>query len=475
MAEVTRRVDGAGATDGGGRRHLLVSAFLCQPNLGSEESVGWNLPRLHSRHYRVSVITSMRNRGPIEAYLQEQPLPGVRFHYVGLPRWVEATYRGRLGFYLYYLIWQYAAWRRAERIHARDPFDLAHHATVCSLPAPIFLQHLPVRLVFGPVGGGEWAPIRFWGGGGARALVYEVLRTVRLKASRWDPLVQSTLRKADRILALTEDTAHLVPDRYQDRVSLVVGAGIEPSPDRAPRNSPPDAPAGGCRLYTAGRLLQWKGTHLAIRAFARVAQRHPGATFTILGTGPQRARLERLAAAEGVADRVIFRGWVSDQEKVRVTEESDLLLYPSLHDSVGLVVIEAMEAGKPVVCLDWAGPRPVVTPECGIKVPLTTPNQVVGDLAAALDCLMSDASLRRQMGEAARRRVLNEFAWEKRSEKLLAIFRQVEASHTPVGEAPKRSRGPRGAASTLRAQQSGGARGDVGRYSDRHASAPLPQ
>lgn len=184
----------------------------------------------------------------------------------------------------------------------------------------------------------------------------------------------------------------------------------------------------GYRIYTAGRLLHWKGFDLAIRAFARVAARYPDATFTIIGDGPQRARLERLAQAEGVGKRVHITGWLPRSEALRLGESQDVFLFPSLHDSGGMVVIEAMAGGKPVICLDTGGPSLIVTPDCGIKVAVTTPEQVVTDLAAALDHLMSDSALQQQMAEAAIQRVLDEFIWEQKAKQMFAIYERVATS-----------------------------------------------
>ncbi len=80
----------------------------------------------------------------------------------------------------------------------------------------------------------------------------------------------------------------------------------------------------------------------------------------------------------------------------------DVFLFPSLRDGGGLVVVEAMAAGKPVICVDLGGPRMHVTEDCGVKVAPLSPEQVVGDLAAALERLCRDKELRLQMGARPR-------------------------------------------------------------------------
>ena len=126
---------------------------------------------------------------------------------------------------------------------------------------------------------------------------------------------------------------------------------------------------GPPRLLCAARLLYWKGIHIAIRAFAQVLSQWPEAQFTIVGRGPEEHRLKAEAARYDVADRIDFISWLPQQQQLfDLYESHDLFVFPSLHDSAGFVVAEAMSRGLPVVCLDLGGPKNTVTPESGIVV-----------------------------------------------------------------------------------------------------------
>ena len=103
----------------------------------------------------------------------------------------------------------------------------------------------------------------------------------------------------------------------------------------------------------------------------------------------------------------------------------DLFLFPSLRDGGGAVVLEAMAAGKSVVCLDLSGPGVHVTEACGIKVEACTPAQVVADLAAALRRLHDDAALRETMGRAARARAVTDYRWDRLGERLSDLYQRT--------------------------------------------------
>jgi hypothetical protein len=337
--------------------HVLLSAYACEPNRGSEPGVGWTWASQLPRCCRVSVITRTKNKPVIEAQLRREPIPNLRFYYVDLPKWLRFWKRGIVGAYLYYLIWQWLAFRAAQRLLRADPFALVHHVTFGSVAMPTFMPRLPVPFIFGPGGGGERGHRAFWRGGGFGAWAYEALRSARAATLRFDPLVQSTLRRSARIFVTTPETLTLVPPNQRPKAHVLPAMGIAASEVSVPGSSSPDEPgdASLLRCYAVARLVHWKGIDLAIKAMAALPSTSP-ARLTIVGDGPQRARLERLIARLGVGDRVRLHAAIPYADYQRLVAESDVCIFPSLHDSGGTVVLEAMAAGKAVICPTRADP-----------------------------------------------------------------------------------------------------------------------
>jgi glycosyltransferase involved in cell wall biosynthesis len=110
--------------------------------------------------------------------------------------------------------------------------------------------------------------------------------------------------------------------------------------------------------------------------------------MTIIGQGPEEARLKAQAAALGVSDDVAFIGWLPREKVSQMYDSHDLMVFPSLHDSGGTVVLEALSRGLPVMCLDLGGPRQIVTAGSGITV------ETSGRNAAEVARAMSDEMLR---------------------------------------------------------------------------------
>jgi glycosyltransferase involved in cell wall biosynthesis len=178
----------------------------------------------------------------------------------------------------------------------------------------------------------------------------------------------------------------------------------------------------GFHVLSAGRLVRIKGFDLAIKAFGNFARQHPDAQFTIVGEGPELARLQGLTRTLGLERQVRFEGWMAREQLFTRMASCDVFLFPSLRDGGGLVVVEAMAAGKAVICLDLGGPGLHVTDQCGIKVTPRSPEQAVTEMAAALERLYNDRELGVRMGKAARQRVEQVYDWDRVSERVLEMY-----------------------------------------------------
>lgn len=187
----------------------------------------------------------------------------------------------------------------------------------------------------------------------------------------------------------------------------------------------PERTSGPLRLLSLGRLLHWKGFELGLRAFAAFLPRFPESEYWIIGDGPERSRLEELAGNLGVRDRVTFWGTLPRSEVLERLAGCDALVHPSLHDSGGWVCLEAMAAGRPVVCLDLGGPGIQVTGETGIKIQARTPAQTIADLADAFALLAGNRELAVRLGQAGRARVQQHFAWERKAELFAPLYEEL--------------------------------------------------
>ncbi len=398
---------------------LLLSAYACEPDKGSEPGVGWNWAlALLRRGYEVHVMTRSNNRPGIESALRAQNL-NLNVAYYDLPAWARVWKHWPGGIYLYYLLWQIGVYRLAKRLHSTENFDCVHHVTFASFRQPSFMGRLGIPFLFGPVGGGETMPAQFRSRISWSARVAEAVRNLGNALIVFDPFMWFTFTRAHTIACTTGETLARIPRRFRAKCIVqptiginqweIVGAG--------------QAPVLRPQFLFIGRLLYWKGLHLVLRALAQVRQSVPHARLKIIGDGKDRAWLKSVAQKAGVADLV---EWISAKPQNEISQEyRDCLafVFPSLHDSGGMVVLEALAASVPVLCLDLGGPGAIVTPSCGIVVKSGQASEasVVESLAKAMTLLATDAGLRARLSADAVARAQH-MTWDAAAQALYSSF-----------------------------------------------------
>jgi glycosyltransferase involved in cell wall biosynthesis len=358
---------------------LLISSYACAPNRGSEHAVGWNwVTQAHRLGHRVWALVAPNHQDSILQTCERHPeLAGITWLFPKVPGWplkqaIEPEWERT-----YNILWQVVSTQVACQLHAEVGVDVVHHLTWGGVRAPTFLGLVGAPLIVGPLGGGETSPRSLRDGLRLKAKITEWVRDLSNSTITINPIVRPGLTSAAAIFTKTPDTARVLTGSMQRRAINFLEVGLESA--KPPR---PIRPPGPPRLLFAGRLLYWKGAHIAIQALAEVMRTAPDVQLTIVGKGKEEARLRDAAFDRGVAGNVQFAPWAPQERLFELYQTHDLFIYPSLHDSSGNVVLEALSFGLPVVCLDLGGPAQIVTPEAGVVV--STVGRDTAQAAAAM-------------------------------------------------------------------------------------------
>jgi glycosyltransferase involved in cell wall biosynthesis len=169
------------------------------------------------------------------------------------------------------------------------------------------------------------------------------------------------------------------------------------------------------RVVFVGRLAHQKGVRHLVDAAALL--RTPGASVTLVGDGPERRELERRVAERGVADRVRILGFVPHDEVPAVLAATDVLVLPSIYEELGSVLLEGLQAGRPIVASRTGG-IPDALGDAGVLVAPGDPRA----LAAALDALLADPARRAKLSALARERAAA-YDWDVLGERVLGVYR----------------------------------------------------
>jgi len=412
------------------RKKILISAYACRPNEGSEPGVGWNNIRELVKYHDLWVLTRENNRPHIEAELEKNPLDGLTLLYCDP---ITGFKKSRISpniVQIHYYLWQIRAYLVAYRVHQEIGFDLAHHITYVRYATPSFISLLAIPFIWGPVGGGESSPISFWWDFSLRGKIYELSRDLARSVGEIDPFCRQTARKSIIARATTLETESRLRLLGAQKVEVVSQLGLsEDEINQLTSVSLEQVHSSPLRLISIGRLLHWKGFHLAIRAFAQ-ANLPEDVQYRIIGDGPERSYLERLTEQLGLKKRIHFCNKLPRGETLENLQNCQILIHPSLHESGGLVCLEAMATGLSIICLDLGGPALQVTEATGFKIAALNPQQTVADLAAAIKTLANDPQLRYKMGQAGRQRAIQQFSWQTKGEQLAQLYDRIIQDNT---------------------------------------------
>ena len=322
--------------------------------------------------------------------------------------------------------------RQARALVAEQGIEVVHQPMPVSPKEPSLLRRVGAPVVIGPMNGGMNFPPAFSSRQGR--LTRWMIGLGRAGADLANRLAPGK-PEAELLLVANERTRRALPLALASRARLLVENGVDLSLWH-PRVALPSPLAVPVHFAFVGRLVDWKAVDCLLEAFASARASAP-MCLSILGDGPERAALEAqarrhgmLATGAGEAGRVHFAGWMSQAECAAYLRQADALVLPSLLECGGAVVLEAMAVGLPVIASAWGGPLDYLDDESGVLVPVESRERFVDGLADALARLAGDAALRERMGRAGRRRVMEEFDWDVKIDRMLNLYAEAVRSFT---------------------------------------------
>jgi glycosyltransferase involved in cell wall biosynthesis len=371
---------------------VLLSSYQCMPDQGSELGNGWHWARaLAELGHDVTVLTQ-----PSHIIRAAAP-PGITFLHTSGNSSPLTRFSRQLGTTHHYLRWQDAAWEFASEWD--QEFDVVHHVSWGSLHLGSLLWQLPVPLVYGPIGGGQTAPGRYWRQFG-RNWPQELVRTgVTRQLLRWNPRGRETIRGSAVVLVTNSATADACRRLGAEDVRYMLAEGLPEGWVGAPHHRPDGTPV----VLWVGRLLPRKAPLLALEAFAAL-RRTMRARLVVAGDGPLLDRVR-----EGVSDLGLGPGDVELLGRVPWTEMPELYdsasasLFTSMRDSSGSQFLEALGRGLPAVALNHHGIGDLDVGSAAVKVDLPRrPRDLPGLVASALREVLLDPGWEKRSTDAVR-------------------------------------------------------------------------
>ena len=170
---------------------------------------------------------------------------------------------------------------------------------------------------------------------------------------------------------------------------------------------------------------------MLLEAFSN-SSKHRSMSLCIVGDGPERDALMARARELGILGRlenepgrVFFAGWRSQRECAQFLNRCDVMVLPSVLECGGAAVLEAMASSRPVIAAGWGGPADYLDPSCGILIAPTTKKAFVSGIEEAIITLASSPEKRAAMGQAGRRKAVQDFDWEVKVDRMLDVYQSA--------------------------------------------------
>jgi len=175
-------------------------------------------------------------------------------------------------------------------------------------------------------------------------------------------------------------------------------------------------------ILTVGRLVPQKGFHFLIQAIPKVLMKHPNVKLVIVGDGWMRSQLEDLIRGLGLMGKVITTGFISDSELIDLYLSADVLVVPSLYEPFGMVALEGMAAGLPVIVSSVGGLRQIVEHD---KTGVWVYPGDINSIAWGIDYVLSNPDHARMLANNAKRKAKEVFSWDAVAERTIEVYKRA--------------------------------------------------
>lgn len=397
------------------KHKILLIAYQCGHGMGSVSQIGWEWYSRLRLDYDVTLVTHIRNRDA----LQKSDL-GEKIIYVDTEWFAGPLYRFAKFLFphsehsvflissLDCMLFDLSAYFQLRRLKKRGiQWEVLHRVTPVTLAAPTALGLLDVPMILGPLNCGLGQPPGF-----RRQIRAEIsaLNPVRALGYLANRLIGSC-RHARRILVGNPTTRDKVPAAYQPRCVYMCENGVALEDFTA---APwPYMPGSEriLKLAFVGRLVAVKGLNFLIEAVAALTQRGYRVQLSVAGDGPLRAEWQARVQVLGLSEQIRFYGNLSRPQVAFLLQSTHAMVLPSLRESGGAVLLEAMACARPVIALNFGGPAQVVDEQVGALLPMDDEAQIVRDLSSTLEHIIQSPQEWAEKGRVARQRIEAQYAW----------------------------------------------------------------
>lgn len=399
---------------------ILYIAFACDPYAGSEAQCGWAWPNSMRKYANVSVLTRKQNKTNIEKYMYDHNINNIKVYYYDVPDAINVYYKSGKFYSAYYAAWQKTSYKFIRGLNEREKFDYIHQITLGDFRLISPSYKLDVKFIFGPVGGAQLTPESL------SVYANEDLKTEKVREKinefigNWPPY-RKAINKAHLVFAANRETQNYLDKVLKRRKKSLLltenGIDVEKVPKIEAKKE-----RQYVSLMWAGRMVPRKGLKFLIDVMKEVKTKIPY-KIMLVGEGPEKNDLEQYVLEAGLEDKIIFKGKIPYTQMKEMYLNSDIFVFPSLRETTGTVLFEAMAYALPVITFEQNGADLLIDDTCGRKINIKSPiSEIKANFATAIEELVEHAELRNVLGDNARKRIIDDYLWEAKCRNFYELY-----------------------------------------------------
>ncbi|MBR2133971.1 MAG: glycosyltransferase family 4 protein [Eubacterium sp.] len=401
--------------------NILLSSYSINPFHGSEDGIGWNWAVMLSKHFpddKIYLLTKTCNEKDTRKGIEEFGLKNIELVIIDPPYWLNWYREHNSAFHhMYYILWQHLAYRWAKKSGIR--FDIIHHVTMGDFRITGEMYKIKnAYKIFGPVGGGQSTPkaLKDY----EKSKLFEKIRELISNSRAYSPNYKRHIKGFDKVYAINKETANIISKalgKNCDRLFELALADEFKSLEINHNNN------GTKKIVFVGRLINKKGLMLLLDAVDNM-DKSLDFTLEVFGDGPLKSDMESYIKAHSLEEKVTLHGAVEHTRISEAYKNGDIFVMPSLRETSGNVLIEAMAHRLPVVALDMSICSDLKEENCGLFVNTEQGKQeIIDEFSFSLEKLVCDSALRVSLGDNGYNYVNNSLSWENKFETVYGNIR----------------------------------------------------
>lgn len=401
---------------------ILINAYACSPNMGSEPGMAWNWCVNLAKHCELHIITEGEFRDNIEKVLPTLP-QGKNMHFYYNPVsdeirkmcWNQGDWR----FYKYYKEWQWKTYKIAEEICNHTHIDILHQLNMIGFREPGYLWRIKgIPFVWGPIGGLKQFPTNYLEGCSLKMKIFNHLKNfINICQIKFDVRVNQAFTRADLLISSIPDSYKAIK-KYKRLNSIIIPEtgcfDFKESEERDFYNEK-------LHILWVGKFDFRKQLSLAIKAIKEA--QNPNLHLDIYGTGNENQIKEYKEVAQTLQteNQITWHGSQPNTKVLEAMKKSHVFLFTSISEDTSTVVLEAVSNQLPVVCFNTCGMGYVINDKVGIKIELSNPQQSIQEFAQVLNQLESNRNLLKEMSENCKQRQV-ELSWDNKAKQMVELY-----------------------------------------------------